>query len=98
VERNEPRGGIAWPLHPGVITMCDEITLDGKTLETILQLRAALPTAKIIKSREYEALPSDESCLCGVDVRATLVQAGCQYVHESSIGRWKAWTESVSGP
>jgi hypothetical protein len=77
--------------------MCDEITIDGRTLETIRELRAALPTAQIIKSRHYKALPPDDACLCGVDICATLVQAGCDYDHEPGSGRWDVWPEGISG-
>ena len=80
-----------------VLTMCDEIIIGEKTLDTIRELRAALPTAKIIKSPRYMELPPDDSCLCGVDICATLVQAGCDYDHESGSGRWTVCPDGVSG-
>ena len=75
--------------------MCDEITIDGRTLETIRELRAALPTARIIKSRHYKSLPPDDACLCGVDICATLMQAGCDYDHELGSGRWKVCQRGI---
>ena len=92
-----PADRIASPLHPLVLTMCDEITIGDKTVDTIRELRAAMPTARIIKSPHYMALPPDDSCLCGVDICATLVQAGCDYDHDPGSGRWSVWPDGVSG-
>jgi len=69
--------------------MCDEVKIDGKWCETIGELRQALPHAEILKSRNYTALPPDAACLCGVDICATLIQAGKEnYDHEPGSGRW----------
>lgn len=96
-DETTPADGIASPLHPLVLTMCDEITIGDKTLHTIRGLREAMPTAEVVKSPHYIALPPDESCLCGVDICATLVRAGCDYAHEPGSGRWSVWSDGVSG-
>jgi hypothetical protein len=68
--------------------MCDELKIGTQWLERIGDIRAALPGIEIIKSRHYRELPPDEACLCGVDICATLVQAGYEYDHEPGSGRW----------
>lgn len=68
--------------------MCDEIKVGAQWFDRIGDVRAALPGAEIIKSRLYGRLPPDEACLCGVDICATLTQAGYEYDHEPGSGRW----------
>jgi hypothetical protein len=75
--------------------MCDEVKIDGQWCETIGQLRQALPGAEIVKSRNYNALPPDNACLCGVDICATLIQAGADYDHELGSGRWKVCQRGI---
>lgn len=68
--------------------MCDEIRIGLQWCDRIGDVRAALPGVEVIKSRHYEKLPPDDACLCGVDICATLTQAGCEYDHEPVSGRW----------
>ncbi|NBW21730.1 MAG: hypothetical protein EBR82_78610 [Caulobacteraceae bacterium] len=78
--------------------MCDEVKIDGQWCETIGQLRRALlPIANIVKSRNYNALPPDDACLCGVDICATLIQSRREdYDHEPGSGRWVVLEEPVA--
>jgi hypothetical protein len=77
--------------------MCDEVKIDGQWCETIGQLRQALPGAEIVKSRNYNALPPDEACLCGVDICVTLIRARREeYDHEPGSGRWVVLDEPVA--
>ena len=70
--------------------MCDEIRIGERWYERIGDIRSALLLGDdgIIKSRNYEKLPPDDACLCGVDICATLTQAGYEYDHEPGSGRW----------
>lgn len=68
--------------------MCDELKIGTQWFDRIGDVRAALPRVEIIKSSLYDKLPPDHACLCGVDIGATLSQAGYDYVHDPGSGRW----------
>jgi hypothetical protein len=72
--------------------MCDVVVIDGNAVETIRELRAAIPLAEVKKAKRYKAIPPDDSCLCGVDVEATLRQAGRDFEYDPIFGRWKVWS------
>ena len=49
--------------------MCQTLWLNKVEIETIGELRKVMPN--IIRHELYEELPSDDCCLCGVDLVAT---------------------------
>ena len=72
--------------------MCDVVVIDGNVVETIRELRAAIPFSEVKKSEGYKALPPDVSCLCGVDIQSTLRQAGKDFEYDPIVRRWMVWS------
>lgn len=68
--------------------MCDKLKIGTQWLESIGDVRNALPGVTIIKSHLYEKLPPDEACLCGVDICATLARIGCECDYDFDGGFW----------
>lgn len=56
--------------------MCTQVCIKGNWCETVGELRRQVPEATIIKEACYRDMPDDDSCLCGIDIPATLNTAG----------------------
>jgi len=72
--------------------MCVCVCVRGNWCETVGELRRAVP-CEIIREPEYESLPEDHQCLCGVDIAATLQAAGVEFERDD-CGDWHVTGEA----
>ena len=59
--------------------MCTAVIVGSTWCYSVGELRERLPGIDVLKNSVYLEMPRDSSCLCGVDIDATLTAAGVAF-------------------
>ena len=58
--------------------MCQTLTINGITLDTVIEVKTAIPKIELIKKRNVGKI-NDYDCLCCIDFKKTLKKASIDF-------------------
>ena len=77
--------------------MCVEVRVGNVWCSTVGELRAAIP-CEPIKEACYQQMPRETSCLCGIDIPATLASAGVVFTLDETANYVVKTTDERAEP